>query len=69
MGLHTYEDKAGLLTATLEMMDYDDQVQWVMDLMKSSVGIFEFILENEAEDVIVSVAEGKVPHLFYREDD
>ena len=51
------------------MMDYDDQVQWVMDLMKSSVGIFEFILENEAEDVIVSVAEGKVPHLFYREDD
>ena len=39
-----------------------------MGLMKCTVGIFEFILENEAEDVIVSVAEGKVPHLFYRED-
>ena len=69
MGLHTYEDKAGLLAAILEEMDYDDHARWVMDLMKCTVGIFEFILENEAEDVIVSVAEGKLPHLFYREDD
>ena len=26
MGLHTYEDKAGLLAAILEEMDYDDRL-------------------------------------------
>lgn len=69
MGLHTYEDKAGLLAAILDEMDYDEQVRWITDLIVDGRGIFEFILENEAEDVIVSVAEDKVPHLFYREDD
>ena len=69
MGLHTYEDKAGLLAAILEEMSFADQIRWITDLIVDGRGIFEFILENEAEDVIVSYAEDKVPHLFYREDD